>query len=47
MVANTDDVVGVKPEAGAFARVADRWIYVFMAALIVVTALVRFTSPAR
>lgn len=30
------------PHAGAFARLADRWIYVFMAGLFIVTALVGF-----
>src|SRR5262245_66635574 len=42
MVANTVDVVATRPAAGAFARVADRWIYVFMAALFVLTALAGF-----
>jgi hypothetical protein len=42
MIANTADVVGVKPEAGAFACFADRWIYVFMAALFIVTVLTGF-----
>jgi hypothetical protein len=42
MVAHTADVVTTRPVAGAFARVADRWIYVFMAALFVLTALVGF-----
>jgi hypothetical protein len=42
MVANTVDVAGVRASAGTFARIADRWIYVWMAALFVVTALVGF-----
>ena len=42
MIANTAEVVGAKPDAGAFARLADRWIYVFMAGLFVVTALAGF-----
>ena len=42
MIANTAEVVGDKPDAGAFAHLADRWIYVFMAGLFVVTALVGF-----
>jgi hypothetical protein len=42
MVANTADVVRARPDTGAFAHFADRWIYVFMAALFVVTALVGF-----
>ena len=42
MVANTAEVVGARPDAGAFARFADRWIYVFMAGLFVVTALAGF-----
>jgi hypothetical protein len=42
MVANTADVVRAQPTTSAFARFADRWIYVFMAAFYVVTALVGF-----
>jgi hypothetical protein len=42
MVANTADLVRAQPNAGTFARFADRWIYVFMAAFYVVTALVGF-----
>jgi hypothetical protein len=42
MVANTADVAATRPGAGAFAQVADRWIYVFMAGLFVLTALVGF-----
>jgi hypothetical protein len=42
MIASTADVVGTKRATGSLARVADRWIYVFMAALFVVTALVGF-----
>jgi hypothetical protein len=42
MIANTADVVGANPEVGAFARFADRWIYVFMAALFIVTVLTGF-----
>lgn len=46
MVANTADVVRTGPEAGTFARLADRWIYVFMAALFVATALVGFVPDS-
>ena len=46
MVANAAHVVGTKPESGAFARLADRWIYVFMAGLFVVTALVGFVPDS-
>jgi uncharacterized membrane protein YozB (DUF420 family) len=42
MVANTADALRAPPTTGAFARFADRWIYVFMAAFYVVTALVGF-----
>jgi hypothetical protein len=42
LVANTAAVRGVKPDAGALARLADRWIYVFMAGLFLVTAVVGF-----
>jgi len=42
MVANTADVVRAQHSTGAFARFADRWIYVFMAAFYVVTVLVGF-----
>jgi len=42
MVTKSADVAGVRPAGGAFARAADRWIYVFMAGLFVVTALVGF-----
>ena len=43
MIANAADVVGVNPGAvGSFARVADHWIYVFMAGLFIVTILVGF-----
>ncbi len=42
MVANSVDVAEVKPVTGTFSRAADRWIYVFMAGLFVVTALVGF-----
>ena len=47
MVANAADAVGLTPEAGAFVRFADRWIYVFTAVLFIVTALVAFISPAQ
>ena len=33
MIANSTEAVGVRLDAGGFARLADRWIYVFMAAL--------------
>src|SRR5215471_14673498 len=42
MVADVVDAVGRERTAGTFARVADRWIYVFMAALFVLTTLVGF-----
>jgi hypothetical protein len=42
MIANVAEVGAAKPGAGAFARFADQWIYVFMAALFVVTALLGF-----
>ena len=42
MVANAIDTVGLKPATGAFSRTADRWIYVFMAGLFVVTVLAGF-----
>jgi hypothetical protein len=42
MVANTAELAAAKSGAGALARVADRWIYVFMAGLFVVTALAGF-----
>ncbi len=46
MVANTADVIRERHNAGAFARFADRWIYVFMAAFYVVTALVGFVPDS-
>jgi len=42
MVADVVDAIGRERAAGSFARLADRWIYVFMAALFVVTTLVGF-----
>lgn len=42
MVANTADALRAQPNAGTFTRFADRWIYVFMAAFYVVTALAGF-----
>jgi len=42
MVAATAEIARADTKTGAFARLADRWIYVFMAALFVVTALVGF-----
>jgi hypothetical protein len=42
MVANSVDAAGLAPATTSFARLADRWIYVFMAALFVVTTLVGF-----
>lgn len=42
MIASTAGVDGATINAGAVARLADRWIYVFMAGLFVVTALVGF-----
>lgn len=42
MVARAADAVPVRSEAGPLARLADRWIYVFMAGLFVATALTGF-----
>lgn len=42
MVTNAADIAGLKASNGAFARLADRWIYVFMAGLFFATALVGF-----
>lgn len=42
MFANTAELARAKSGAGALARVADRWIYVFMAGLFVLTALAGF-----
>ena len=42
MITNSAEIAGVKPVTGEFTRTADRWIYVFMAGLFVVTALVGF-----
>jgi hypothetical protein len=42
MVANVVDTVGPERAVGTFARFADRWIYVFMAGLFVLTTLVGF-----
>jgi hypothetical protein len=42
MVANSADVAGVKSVPGTFSLAADRWIYVFMAGLFVVTVLTGF-----
>ena len=42
MMVNTAGVDQAKIHAGAFVRLADRWIYVFMAGLFVVTALAGF-----
>jgi hypothetical protein len=39
-------VVGLAPATGAFARSADRWIYVFMAGLFVLTALAGFVPDS-
>lgn len=46
MVANTADIARARPDTGAFARLADRWIYVFMAAFFVATALVGFVPDS-
>jgi hypothetical protein len=42
MVANTAEADGAKSRAGALARLADGWIYVFVAGLFVLTALAGF-----
>jgi hypothetical protein len=36
------DVLNTQPAASALARLADRWVYVFMAGLFIITALVGF-----
>lgn len=46
MATNAVDVVGFAPATGAFARFADRWIYVFMAGLFVLTALAGFVPDS-
>ena len=42
MVTRSAEIADTKTADGAFAKIADRWIYVFMAGLFVVTALVGF-----
>jgi len=42
MIVNPADLIDVKPVTGSYSRIADQWIYVFMAGLFVVTALVGF-----
>jgi len=42
MVANSAEISNAGTASGVFARVADRWIYVFAAGLFVVTVLVGF-----
>jgi hypothetical protein len=46
MATNAVDVAGLAPATGAFARIADRWIYVFMAGLFVLTALAGFVPDS-
>jgi hypothetical protein len=43
---NAADVIGGGSATGTLARLADRWIYVFMAALFVVTALCGFVPDS-
>ena len=42
MATQSAEAVGVKVQAGSFAEFADRWIYVFMAALFFATVLTGF-----
>ena len=46
MVASANDVAGANAGVGQFARAADRWIYVVMAALFIVTILVGFVPDS-
>jgi hypothetical protein len=46
MATNAADVVGARTMAAAFGSLADRWIYVFTAALFVTTALVGFVPES-
>ena len=43
---NAADVIGGRSAAGAFGRLADRWIYAFMAALFIVTVLSGFVPDS-
>jgi hypothetical protein len=42
MIRDPADVIGARPATSALARLADRWIYVFMAGLFIATALAGF-----
>jgi hypothetical protein len=42
MISGPADVINARPATGAFARFADRWVYVFMAGLFILTALAGF-----
>jgi hypothetical protein len=46
MVTHAAGAVATKAGGGSFAQIADRWIYVFMAALFFVTVLVGFIPDA-
>jgi hypothetical protein len=46
MVANTAGIVRSRSNAGPLARLADRWIYTFMAALFVAVALIGFVPDS-
>jgi len=47
MATRAADAVRLKARDGTFARLADRWIYVFMAALFLLTVLVGFIPDSR
>ncbi len=46
MALNAADVIGGESATGTLARVADRWIYAFMAALFVITVLCGFVPDS-
>lgn len=42
MISHPADVINTRPATSALARFADRWVYVFMAGLFIITALAGF-----
>ena len=42
MISHPADDINTRPATSALARFADRWVYVFMAGLFIITALAGF-----